>query len=117
MSERTLVDLSTESNLNITAIVLAASADLPPQVILLHRKLGQRAFQSTPLQRVGVGRGIYRGALPLSATDTGDADFEYYLQANLLSGERLEYPVGGSTIAVVAMPLGLTSETLDALYV
>ena len=101
-----MVDPASETELNVSVIVLAREASLPSSLTLSYRKLGAAEFESTPLPRVAQGRGWYTGKVPLTQTNLlGSGDFEYRVQATMAAarGQTLVYPAAG-TVVVTAIP-------------
>jgi hypothetical protein len=105
ISERTMVDPSSEKELNVSVIVLAKEAQLPDAINIQHRKLGASTFEIISVPRVAPGRGWYSGNIPVTSIDDllGSGDFEYKVQAKLASGKDLVYPAAG-TIVATALP-------------
>jgi hypothetical protein len=105
ISERTMVDSSSEKELNVSVVVLAKQSLLPSTISLRHRKLGASSFETIAMLRVAPDRGWYSGKISVAAVNEllGSGDFEYKVQAKLISGKDFVYPAVG-TIVVTAMP-------------
>jgi hypothetical protein len=105
ISERTMVDPSSEKELNVSVVVLAKQSLLPSTISLRHRKLGASSFETIAMLRVAPDRGWYSGKISVTAVNEllGSGDFEYKVQAKLISGKDFVYPAVG-TIVVTAMP-------------
>ena len=102
ISERTMVDPASETDMNVSVIVLAKEAQLPKSLSLTYRKLGMKTFDSISLARVAQGRGWYTGAVPLIVTTgLGEGDFEYKVQASLVAGTQILYPASGTVVVNV----------------